>query len=49
MVYKVYIDKQLLFITKLGHAEINIISKQTITCSKSTIEILEKSGKDVQS
>ena len=34
--------KQLLLVTKLLRTEVNIISQQTITCSKSTIEILEK-------
>ena len=39
--YKAKIDKQLLFITKLGYIEVNIISQQTITYSNSKIEILE--------
>ena len=49
MVYKVWIDKQLLFFTKLGYKEVNVIFQQTIICSESTVEILGKGGKDVQS
>ena len=43
------IDKQLLLVTKLGCTEVNIIPQHTITCSTSTIEILQRGGKDVQS
>ena len=35
--------------TKLGYKEVNVISQQTIICSESTVEILGKGGKDVQS
>ena len=39
---KVQINKQLLLVTKLKYKETNIISLQTITCSKSPIENTRK-------
>ena len=43
--YKAENGLQLFLVKKLGHSKVNIISRQTITYSKSAKEILEKGWK----